>query len=235
MKTLLCLACLLFGNSVFADDSTCSGNLSITEKNDGRLPVGVVPFEGFATNLYGSVSCGKWSFSSWVALETENDFNTNEIDFWIRYPLFENDSWKVLSGAAAYTFPGGTDHYLSELDIFYSGFVDVSLEIDHSWTKPGTSYIGTLSKKFELGKTRHASFSFTPSIMGACMNGFFGMTGCLSNVSYQGKFSASWGKKMEWGADFSVMHHKGGEYSKNGRDLIFDDGWGFSIGVNKSF
>lgn len=235
MKTLLLVVCLFVAGSVAANDSCWSGFAAITEKSDGRVPVGVVPSEGFATDLYGSVSCGKWNFSGWMTLETENDFAVNEIDGWVRHDIWERGPLKVRVGGATYNFPGGTDHYLSELDLFYTGFIDASLEIDYDWTDPGSSYTGTVWKTFDVGKTRYASFSFTPSVMGACMKGFFGMTGCVTNVSYQGKLSASWGKQMEWGADLSVARHEGGGYRVGGRDLTFSDGWGVKLALGKFF
>jgi hypothetical protein len=230
MKKFLFVLCLFVAGPAFADESeSLLKDISWTLKSGSRISAGYTPYDGSATNFAASFARDNWDLSVWTALENENDFTLNEADIGIGYNIPVGNALNVRVGLGAWIFPKGTEHYVLDVDVSYSGFIDMVLNIDHSFTDSGTAYTVTFSKNLPLGNLWGGSFSFVPSIGAVCLDDFFALKGCPSNVIYQGLVTGSWDNK--WSADLFYNDHDGGETGVE----PFEDAQTFGFTLRRSF
>lgn len=224
MKTLLFMASLLVVNVALANDSGgFLKEVSWTERSESRVAAGFTPFDGSSTDIAVLFADDGWDFSIWGAFENDNDLTLNESDIGFGYTFRINDSWSTRMGMTEWIFPEGKEHYLLQKDLSYSGAVNVNFEVIHSLTDSGTQYSLTLSTKpTPMDSFMGGSFFFIPSIEAVCVDEFFGMTGCSSNVTYQGLVSGTWEEK--WGLDLSLSYQDGRDW---GAEEDFDNAWVF--------
>lgn len=227
MKMLI-VVFLFVSNVAFANgsDGFFDGSLkeiSLTEKNKSRANAGITPFYGSATDITVLFADGAWDFSIWGTFENSNDLVLNEGDIDFGYTAALNDSWSVRLGVAECIFPEGKNHHILKKDLSYSGYINVNLSTIYSLTDSGMQHSLTLSSNpIPMGSFVGGSFSFVPSAKAVCLDEFFGLSGCFSNLTYQGLVSGTWGN--EWGVDFFLNYQDGRDY---GAEKDFDNAWVF--------
>lgn len=165
--------------------SKCGGYVSLAERSKYRFNVGVAPLSNPVTEASLSVNCGNFDIYVW-GVHNNDSGNINEVDIGVGYS-FSRGEFKGRIGVERYFFEEDEmkgDFFVG--DIAYEKLpLDLSGRVVMDLSNKGTLSEFSLSKSFNLRKSKKIPIILTPSVTVGCLDGFFGFKDCPSNIVYK--------------------------------------------------